>query len=738
MGDDFIKEQDSTEGVNITVTTAHLADHDDDADPLLEKVPSDSMVRDVITNYMAGQRRGGSAKQHVTHDHVPKRRQPLNNALGPFGELDSPAAAASESKAASFKPDKRQALSSHPSAQSSSRKQTPTSTVVDRIRKDPRLSNLPRKTIVKIRRDLDSFDVDSEVTFVRILDCGGQLSFSMVQSVCFNEMDSVHVVAFNASHDLDERKPKEYFRRGGEDVEVVNSLPMSHIDYIVHWLSSITIVTAPGQTKTATKPVVILLGSHIDLISDASARCKIVKDRLWSRIRESDLDKKLDLHGPFFVDNRRVDQPSSGSPSEMPAVQKELRQLITKNSPATSVPLSWMKVEMIISRLQRTETCLSFEDFSRLVSYVITDSIQQDVKALVKHLHKTGAVRFFPRSGHPGADDWVFLNTEWLVTEITKILAFTMKNTDTPVHLKRDAEQLRKHGLLSRDLLHHIWLGHGATLEGAILHVMELFGLQCPLNASLYLDSECSPDVDQQPTAAGDGRARSDSAEGGAERYWIPSCLAPKTGGLPSPSGKSKAKNIPRLLLSTDGQVCPPFVFQRVVVYLLQHYKPEDRILFMAFDAIRFECTPPTLTSGQRRRQHYTADVTYSDQGIVVSLRVSLRVARGEVKSATSVEDVALHMLKSISSAVQRIASTGCPGLTIRLAYECPECLPGESNWVMASTLPIEDFDEERDELVEEEFQCRKCERLTVVSKLWLVWLGAAYAPEVSLLCKIF
>ena len=392
VGDEFVEDQDSTEGVNVTMTTTQLENDDVRVKPLLTEVPSDSMVTDIVTNCMIQQRKSRELAQQAKRKAVDPEPE-LTAGLAKKSRKDDqePMTQAADVSVVhqgqtphTLKPAQRlQTIKSQPSA----------SKIAERLRKEPSLQRPPARTLAKIRRDLQDLDEESECTFVRVVDCGGQLSFSMAQSVCLNETDSVHVIAFNASLDLDKTKPKdlECFRHRGETVKVTNSLPISHIDYIMHWLSSITIVTTAGPKG---KPDVILLGSHVDLIDDPDAAVQKIKVQLSRRITESKLHKKLSIHGPYFVDNCQISQ--SCPHSQMSEVQEKLRELITVKLPTTPVPLSWMKMEMIINRLRSTDARMQFNQFVSVVGCVIDDCSDTDVTALVKYLHKIRNCSLFP------------------------------------------------------------------------------------------------------------------------------------------------------------------------------------------------------------------------------------------------------------------------------------------------------------------------------------------------------
>ena len=373
-GKTFIEDLASTDGVDITVTTSlNLANKASDEEPLLQTTQTDIIVPQDLAS-----RVGDSL-----------RDQPSS----PDGLLDCKSSS-SKREASHGKNDGASLLSRAGSN-------------IDEFQAYLRDSfNVPEDTVQYLRSLLDKLDPVEDVAFVRCLDCGGQLSFSTTQSVCFGAPDRVYALTFDVSQNLDSKtKPSPCLETS------VSSLPFSHLDYILHWLQAIAMTAGCLDDQVAGRPCVLLIGTHADKV-DNEALFEGASECIDSHISD-ELKKKLNIRGPFFTDNRSVLTPlSDGGKKLMADIHHELSAAIWQSLPH-SVPPVAVKLEILIRELREPQRWLTRQQFAKLYATLCPTGrgLSTGLEKTLLYIRKTGSILFH---GNLGEDGIIYLNIEWL------------------------------------------------------------------------------------------------------------------------------------------------------------------------------------------------------------------------------------------------------------------------------------------------------------------------------------
>ena len=260
---------------------------------------------------------------------------------------------------------------------------------------------LPAELVQQICRELDNLDIDQQKMFVRCIDCGGQLAYSTTQSVCFGGQDSLYVVAFDVSSEGGLRSKKDAEFREGEERHAVNYLPLTHMEYILHWLSAIAMATTfPDTTRNNDqKPYVLLVGTHADKVE------KKTLQEVQTSLNEpiiTELRSRLRIAGPVFTDNRPAGSGESfDRGKQMGTLQMKLQAEIDRVE-AQHVPPAALKLEMLIRNpeLQQHWKFVDRARFSRL--YSVCGGGEDSFEETLVYLRKAGSILFFGDEGpHP-------------------------------------------------------------------------------------------------------------------------------------------------------------------------------------------------------------------------------------------------------------------------------------------------------------------------------------------------
>ena len=708
-GQDFVEGLDSTDGISVAITTSSLSD--DAQEPLLTQEDADATVTQQIARSILC-----SALEPTNHPQNRYHHSGVESGRNQHQDTQQHSTQATATPNPGQTQD-RQRSSLSVSESTSKEDSVPTDSIPAPPRepndvKNDQIHQLLPDMIEKILEELDSLDWRIDKTFVRCFDCGGQMSFSTTQSVCFGTEDSVYVVTFDMSLPLDSAV-ETGFRQNGASSPVSSSLPLTHLEYILHWLSTIA-MAVEGQAE------VVLVGTHSDQADEKTM--DEVNRRLKSEIPQDLIrTNKLKITGPVFTDNRCASSPLSPSGrQQMGRLQSELRkkiQLVQKKP----VPLVAVKAEVVLR--QHDKKSIRRSELHAILSRLAgTGEGKNLIEPTLEYLRKTGSIVVHE------SDDIVYLNIQWLVEQMTKFNTFVMARDDClDFRIKQQLDELRERGILTTELRHYVWNGSDLTepVQQSILNAMARLGLQCPVQSTAFI------------------RQSGNGTEEVHEWHIIPSVLANQKKGLPDMDGYA---SLTELLIQTTGPVCPHFVFLRVLVFLLQHYRPKDRNLDrnLSFAEALFPCTPQPFGSSNM----YMAALKYHQQGIILKVYYrNATVARGGRPRFPSLAVVAKHLLQEAHRSLNRVKQSVCPAMSMHYAYQCHETQDlhltadmGDSMWMVSASqllcnteLSDEALAVEAEQLELDPCHCNACHSYHCAPAEFLSWFGGQTVCE----CKV-
>ena len=469
---------------------------------------------------------------------------------------------------------------------------------------------------------------NDEKVFIDLLDCAGQLSFSVCQAISFSVDQSIFIVVYNSSIPLTEEIKSE-FRKGGKHQRVA-APTMTNGHYLRLWLSTLAMLKAGSERH----PTVVIVGTHSKAI-DKSRADREVRALLYDF--QNQLDTRREV---YFVDN------SEPRDFQMKNFRTELAKLVREQVNRTSqeVPLSYLSYEWYVRRYETAK----YQTVGNLESFATTFAgIQSsDVPALLRYLHAHCAVRFFNYGDAVQKEATVYLNVPWLLKKVCKVLSCTMKapGRRCPSFVVSDIDQLKEKGILTTRLADHLWSKYGAGTEvrDGILSILERLGLQCPVS------SDAAKELAKLPLSAG-------------PFYFVPICIQTEQTQLPDKYGD--ADTLPALVLSTDPLFFPYGEFSRLVVHLLQYYKPQFNTVEVSLCSIRFKLTDVSPC--------YIAEVRHVQQGVALVLKcTSPDVATGRT-AGDCMAVAATRFCETVRRCMDFLRSEGCQGLEWKAAFYC-------------------------------------------------------------------
>ena len=201
-------------------------------------------------------------------------------------------------------------------------------------------------------------DPEAEVIFVDLLDCGGQPSFSVCQSVCFSE-NTIFVLNYNLSIPMNVRvEIAASFRDEGENPVRYATPKLLHSDYLCLWLSTLSMI---GRNRSpGCQPIVVLVGTHSAALSKSESRTS--DDALRSLLRKY-ADAPLRILSPFRVDSKHPESKSTAN------FRREVHRLIHREAAMKPTPLSflhcewWVRQRIDLANKVYLPPFLSFSDF---------------------------------------------------------------------------------------------------------------------------------------------------------------------------------------------------------------------------------------------------------------------------------------------------------------------------------------------------------------------------------------
>ena len=508
----------------------------------------------------------------------------------------------------------------------------------------PSKFHIPGALLLEVKKAMK--DPEDEVIFVDLLDCGGQLSFSVCQSVCFSE-NTIFFLTYNSTIPMNVEIAASFRDEGGNRVQY-STPKLLHSDYLCLWLSTLSMM---GRNRSPSRqPIVVLVGTHSAKLSESEGKASDVA--LRSLLRKY-ADAPLRILGPFRVDSKYPEADA------MARFRREVHRLIQQEAMMNPTPLSFLHCEWLVRQRTNLEAKgESIPPFLSLSNFKVFAQQAADISAegallLLEYLNVHGAVRRFNRSPLR-EDDIVFMDIRWLLKQVAQVISITMNESSweqLSASESKDVDDLRKRGLLSSRLCCAIWRAPNSpmlppSIHKALLYSMEYLGLQCPVE--------------------GDERYGLSPAAGFL--HHMPICIQREASGLPDLPLPPESEAMPTILLRFDERFFPIGEFSKMVVLVLQRCKPRRPEVDLL--SLRFWL--------HGRDRCYVAELHYDEVGVRVGLKcTSPVIASGNGGESPSMAESASSILQHVQGAAEQLQLQIGTHFALTPAFRCPFCARG-------------------------------------------------------------
>jgi hypothetical protein len=150
---------------------------------------------------------------------------------------------------------------------------------------------------------------------------------------------------------------------------------------------------------------------------------------------------------------------------------------ITKKSCRQHIPLKWLRcIRRFLGLSERGVYFITLEDARKIVSETCDISTKEEGDCIIRFLHNNHVVLHYSRIHQ--LCEIIFTNPVWFAQQLSGVFgaAWTEIAQNAPTRLQADQNRFQTQGILSTQLLDHVWKEHGVNRERllAVLHKMDL------------------------------------------------------------------------------------------------------------------------------------------------------------------------------------------------------------------------------------------------------------------------
>ncbi|CAI8016472.1 hypothetical protein GBAR_LOCUS10103 [Geodia barretti] len=399
-----------------------------------------------------------------------------------------------------------------------------------------KVSSIPERLLEKIRvgmRDCTNSTLPVQF-FSRFIDVPGAKAFRAVRSLFVTD-HSLCVLVYDTSKSLDTRISPRVHRktsiplvRAEAASRVVNGggspddcMEESHFEQIMadfnnlglHWSHSDADMSLRGQR-------VILVATHSDKVPSSISHTNF--DQLRTAIKNSPYHKYVAMMKYVLSSSSVIER------SNMEDLKRYIIE-ITKKSCRQQVPLKWLRcIRRFLSLSERGVHFITLQDAKKIVSETCDVAGTDEVDAIVRFLHNNQVILHFAPVHH--LCELVFTSSVWFARQLSGVFGAAWVDVSSgaaAARLQSDQNRLQMRGILSAQLLDHVWKGESSANRRRLLAILHKMDLVCCLGPNTHpISPSASPSsiaqdigqggvggVDQHSHNVAPGSARPSSAD---------------------------------------------------------------------------------------------------------------------------------------------------------------------------------------------------------------------------------
>ena len=410
-------------------------------------------------------------------------------------------------------------------------------------------------------------DLEKNVTFIYLLDTGGQPSFqdSLPMLIDF-PCNFIHV--FNASRKLTDPYINTYCQDGQNEDKPETENFQSSWEVMQQSLTAAHTMSFKYNRNFALfggenpKPRIFLVGTNLSKLACSSSKQEILQHNIdiitekaniqkpYNQFKENPENLYESCNAFFLVDNML-----EGETEHSNKVFSELRSRISDKQSCVKieVPKLWFCLQLITRNIEKKMWQYSdLKQFCIDCSYVQADNADSQFQALLRLLHSLGFYVYFNTQSTKPEDQWVCSDASFLYKEISKL--FSIQFPSSSGSIQHEEFLFRKTGQISARISEKLFCQlkvHPSIPPLWLLNVLEHVGLASKVT--------------------GDDQS---------DRYFIPVVLPSKnlTGTLPESGSVANLAftfQYHTEFKDIEGYSLPTGVFYRLVVDLASRQKSE-------------------------------------------------------------------------------------------------------------------------------------------------------------------
>ncbi|XP_062506531.1 uncharacterized protein LOC134183094 isoform X1 [Corticium candelabrum] len=357
-----------------------------------------------------------------------------------------------------------------------------------------------------LRRDKAELEKSKMMMLITLCDRGGQERFLMTHAALMADSSdysaTAYMIVMDGTKSLADPIPQCLFRpkQGSEQLVMERFGPKTRRELLAYHMNCIkmahpSVSEGPflGQDYVKRAPVTFAVSTREDETKNMDPKFLEEQEEILQDVVQKN---KFGEHMVLAEKNPnkltfRVDNTRSGTKNPDPVVMKvkEIFVAMVRSlwSQRQAIPLPWAVLDKLLGRVSQLAgnegKILDIDEVCELARKFCDIVTVGECRSALKYLSSLSTIAFY--SNVSELERKVFTDLQWLVNVLTVFVNIFDKKY-IPSYLWNDIEKVEKEGLMSWRLAQYLLENEGVNENQfvAILQVMHLFDIICPMNTS--------------------------------------------------------------------------------------------------------------------------------------------------------------------------------------------------------------------------------------------------------------
>ncbi|XP_062506771.1 uncharacterized protein LOC134183293 [Corticium candelabrum] len=357
-----------------------------------------------------------------------------------------------------------------------------------------------------LRLDKAALVESEKMMLITVCDRGGQEQFLMTHAALMADNSqhsaTAYMIVMDGTKSLADPIPQCLYRpeQGSEQLVMPRFGPTTRRELLAYHMNAIKMAhpvvgCGPflGQGYVNQAPVTFAMSTRQDKTKDMDPKFLDKQEEILQDIVQKNefgdhmmLAEENPNKLTFRVDNTRS---GTGSPDPVLTEVKKIFVEMVRSlwSQRDAIPLTWAVLDKLLSRVSQLDDnegkILDIEEVCELARKFCDIMTRRECRSALQYLSSLSTIAFY--SDVSELDKKVFTDRQWLVNVLT-VFVTVLHKSNMPPHLWKDLKKLKKEGMMSWSLAHHLLLQKGVKESQfeSILHLLHLFDVICPMITS--------------------------------------------------------------------------------------------------------------------------------------------------------------------------------------------------------------------------------------------------------------